>query len=604
MCGFFAIAYKDHKDDLGKVLVNAGKRLSYRGYDSVGAASFDGHGGFKLRKGVGRIEEVAEKLKFEKFKGKRGMLQLRWATFGPPCVKNAQPHTDCSNYLVGAHNGNIVNSPFLAQELKSKGHQIKGENDGEILVHEIEEFLKKEKNLKNAILSGVKELRGDYACVITARDDDKFYAVKNGASLFLGKGKDFICISSDLISILDLTRDVVMLDDGELVEFNWKEYRVSRLSDGKEKKKSFKRVDITPSNVEKGGYAHFMLKEIEESPKKAQELLHLLSWHPSVSEFSHLLSQATHPYLVGAGTSFHAGMLGAYYFNKIAGKVVLPSFAAEFVERFGVGVKREDIVIGITQSGETKDVKNVLDFCKKKRIPFYAIVNVIGSTIARKSRGFLPIACDTEISVPATKTFINQVITLLWLSIKVAKLNNKKPPLKEKTLEKIPKLLTQTINETKRKAKQFARILMEYNDLYCVGYGITYPIALEGALKVKEVTYAHCEGMYSSEFKHGPLSIVTPGYPVIFVTTEKDKDMVLSHINEVKTRGGRILTIGPQDEELKERSNFYIEIPKCNYYIFPILSVIPLQLAAYFMSVRKNLNPDFPRNLSKTLTVD
>ncbi|MDD5528926.1 MAG: SIS domain-containing protein [bacterium] len=365
-----------------------------------------------------------------------------------------------------------------------------------------------------------------------------------------------------------------------------------------------KLVKNIATTAKKGNHKHFMIKEIKESPQKAKELLHLLKKYPSVPKIIDEIYNAENTYITGAGTSFHAGLLGTYYFNKLAHTKTIIAFAAEFVERFGDSFTNKDVLIGISQSGETKDVKNVMDFFEhKKHKKILSIVNVIGSSIAIRSKLFIPLACNTEIAVPATKTFINETITFLYLAMILARKKGITSPITYKDMEKLPDLLAKTIETTESMAKDAAKFLGKTNDFYSVGYGLTYPIALESALKIKETTYAHCEGMYSSEFKHGPISIVTKDYPVMFTVAKPNKNVMLGHINEVLCRGGRVLTVRPEDKDLKKQSNFYIPLPDANPFLTPIIAVIPFQLIAYYLCLQKGYNPDQPRNISKTVTV-
>ncbi|MFA5031617.1 MAG: SIS domain-containing protein [bacterium] len=364
------------------------------------------------------------------------------------------------------------------------------------------------------------------------------------------------------------------------------------------------RKPVVINDAKKVNHNHFMIKEIKESPQKAKELLRLLKKYPSVPKIIDEIYNAENVYITGAGTSFHAGLLGTYYFNKLAHTKTIISFAAEFVERFGNSFAGKDSLIGISQSGETKDVKNVMDFLEHKKYKkILSIVNVIGSSIALRSRLVIPLACDKEIAVPATKTFVNETITFLYLAMTLAKKKGITSQVTYKDMEKLPDLLAETIETTESKAKDAAKFLSKTNDFYSVGYGLTYPIALESALKIKEITYAHCEGMYSSEFKHGPISIVTKNYPVMFTVAKSNKSIMLGHINEVLCRGGKVLAVGPEDKELKKQSNFYIPLPDANQFLTPILAVIPFQLIAYYLCLQKGYNPDQPRNISKTVTV-
>lgn len=605
MCGFFAIVFDEDRDDLGEILVRAAGRLSYRGYDSVGAFAIDSSGNWDLRKAPGKVDEVNEKLKLHELRGYKGLVQLRWATFGTPSVENAQPHTDCDNNLVGAHNGNIVNSPVLRDELIAKGHRVRGQNDGEILVHVVEDALKKTGDMVSAIVEAARILRGDYAYAITKMDERRFFAVKKGSSLFVGVGDGFICASSDQVSILELTRRIIPMNDGEFVEFTHNRYILRHLSDGSEFSREPIVSQLSPETATKGGYPHFMSKEIHEEPQKVAEVVHLMTELDAYDLAAQKILDARRPYIVGSGTSYHAALMGSYFTAKVAGTEIIPSVAAEFPQRHGDTVSGEDILIAVSQSGETKDVIHCVNVFRERtgREDFIGVVNVLGSTLAMKAEPLLPIASDLEISVPATKTFMNQMVLLLYLAFKLAEHKGIEPRYPIPDFERIPELLRETIQRSKPLVEQLIDRIGFVRAIHILGYGITFPIALEGALKIKEVVYTNSEGMHSGEFKHGPLAIVEPGYPVIFVSTVQDRDMMLSHIHEVKTRRGFVVTIAPHDDELKKSSDFYMELPESDYLITPILAVVPLQLLAYRWSVIRGIDPDFPKNISKTLTV-
>ncbi|MGB9823894.1 MAG: glutamine--fructose-6-phosphate transaminase (isomerizing) [Candidatus Hydrothermia bacterium] len=601
MCGFFSIIFSKDNEELGKILTRAGFRLAYRGYDTVGIGYVKENGFSEIRKAPGKIHRVHEDLEFEKIEGKRGTIQLRWATYGAPSYENAQPHFDCHKNLIGAHNGNIVNSPFLRERLINLGHTFKGENDGETLVHVIEEHFSKTEDLKSAILNAYKELKGDYAFSITYVKENKFYAVKKGSSLFLGIGHDFIAVSSDLVALLDITKQIVTLNDGELVEFDEKSYKIYNLNTGEDVTRSPIYTDMDVKNAEKGNYPHFMIKEINEIPEKARNIINFLPEFDKIEEITDEILKARNKFITGSGTSLHAGILGSFYFSQIAKEIFIPVAASEFGERYGNSLEPDDLLLVVTQSGETKDVKNAMDIFEGygKTI---GLINVLGSSIALRCNHVVPVLSDLEISVPATKTFVNQAIALLYLSYALAKKKGLNPP--EIPFSEIPTLLAKTIEISEKYKTEIIKALIPWHDFYVLGYGITYPIALEGALKIKEVVYVHAEGMYSAEFKHGPLSIVEEEYPVIFISTLKDKNMILSHINEVKCRGGKIITIAPEDQELRKESHIFLPLPDTPHYITPLLAVIPMQIIAYYMSVHKGIDPDFPKNISKTLTVD
>lgn len=601
MCGFFSIVFKKDNEELGSILTKAGFRLAYRGYDTVGIGYVKDNGNYEIRKAPGKIHRVYEDLSFEEISGKRGTIQLRWATYGAPSYENAQPHFDCSKKLIGAHNGNIVNSPFLREKLISEGHRFAGENDGETLVHVIEDFFKKSGNLKTAIIETFDTLKGDYAFSITSVDENKFYAVKKGSSLFLGVGDDFIAVSSDLVALLDLTKNVVTLYDGELVEFDEKEYRIFKLPSGEivYREPIFTELDI--KDAEKGNFPHFMIKEIYEIPEKARNIINFLPEFSELRVIADEILKSRKKFITGSGTSLHAAILGSFYLANIAKELFIPVAASEFAERYGNTLESGDLLFVVTQSGETKDVKNAMDVFDEfgKTV---GLINVLGSSIAMRCNHVIPVLSDLEISVPATKTFVNQVIALLYLSIEVAK--RRGLPVPKINFDEIPSLIQKTIQTAEMHKTEIIKALIPWRDFYVLGFGVTYPVALEGALKIKEVVYIHAEGMYSAEFKHGPLSIVEEEYPIIFISTLKDKPMILSHINEVKCRGGKIITVAPEDKELRKESHIFLPIPDGNEYLTPILSVIPMQILAYYMSIHRGIDPDFPKNISKTLTVD
>jgi len=601
MCGFFSIIFEKDNEELGKILTRAGFRLAYRGYDTVGIGYIKENSFAEIRKAPGKIHRVHEDLNFQEISGKRGTIQLRWATYGAPSYENAQPHYDCTKTLIGAHNGNIVNSPFLRENLIKMGHHFNGENDGETLVHLIGEHYHKKHNLKDAIYKAFAELKGDYAFSITALPEDKFYAVKKGSSLFLGVGKGFIAVSSDLVALLDLTKHIVTLNDGELVEFDHKDYKIFNLATGEEIKREPIYTEMDIKDAEKGQFPHFMIKEIYEIPEKARNLINFLPEFPLTEKIIDTILESEKKFITGSGTSLHAAILGSFYFSQLAKEIFIPVAASEFGERFGNTLGKKDLLFVVTQSGETKDVKNAMDIFDGAGKTI-GLINVLGSTIAMRCDFVVPVLSDLEISVPATKTFVNQSIALLYIASRIAHRKGLEVP--DLDLGELPTLLSKTIEIAEKHKEKIIKVLLPWHDFYVLGFGITFPIALEGALKIKEVVYVHAEGMYSAEFKHGPLSIVEEEYPVIFISTLKDKPMILSHINEVKCRGGKIITIAPQDEELMKESHIFLPLPDSPHYITPILAVIPMQIIAYYMSVHKGIDPDFPKNISKTLTVD
>jgi glucosamine--fructose-6-phosphate aminotransferase (isomerizing) len=596
MCGIFGIVTKEEKT-LGPVLTEAGRRLSYRGYDSVGCATINLAGEIDLRKDVGKVDEVAEKYSFIDMSGQRGIMQLRWATFGAPSQINAQPHLDSDGDLVGAHNGNVVNNVELREQFMAEGMTVRSMNDGESCVHAVERYVDQGLDMIAAIRNAYSDLEGDYAFVIGKTDEDVLYAVKKGSGLVAGITEDAMVVSSDLPSILPLTRQVLRVEDGEIVIMHPDHIILRRIDDGSIVERDIEEVDVSMEAVQKGDYPHFMLKEIHEQPVVAQELLHMLDHSKDVDKIVGRMREARTLYLIGCGTSYHACLLGSVYFSRLAGKAAIPVLAPQFIAQYVPALGPDDVGMFVSQSGETKDVINAIEAAQDKGMGILGLVNVIGSTLMRVSEHHLPLVCGYEISVPATKTFTNQVISFLYLALRMGGHDTG-------GLSPLPDLMKETIELTTPQVLGIAPSLADWDDLYCLGYGLTYPMALEGALKLKEITYAHCEGMLSTEFKHGPLSAVYDGYPVLFVAGSENVDLIVSGINEVTCRGARAIVFGEEDSRLRANGDELITLPQANPNWSALLSILPLQLLSYHMSLQRGFDPDFPRNLSKTITVD
>ena len=605
MCGIFG--YVTNKEEsLGPILIEAAQRLTYRGYDSVGAATIN-NGKIDLRKDVGKVDSVAAKYNIAEMRGQRGITQLRWATFGEPSQVNSQPHLDSKGDMVGAHNGNVVNNVELREQFMAEGMTVRSQNDGETCVHAVERYISRGYQFIDAIRLAYGDLQGDYAFVIGRADDDKLYAFKKGSGMVVGLGEGFTCVSSDLPSILPLTRSVIRPQDGEIVTLWADRVEVRSVKDGKLIDRKQETVTETMDAVQKGGYPHFMLKEIHEQAQVARELIHLLDGSPDVQPLVEKMKSARHLYFIGCGTSYHAAMVGSVYFAQLAGRAVTPVLAPQFIAQYAPAVGYEDVGIFVSQSGETKDVLNALEAAEARGMSCFGLANVVGSTLTRATSFCLPLCCGYEISVPATKTFTNQVVTFLYLAYRMAgpstALDNHSLP-SGRMIDRIPELMEQTLEMVAPQIEAIAKDINEWNDMYCLGYGATYPIALEGALKLKEITYAHCEGMLSTEFKHGPLSAVSKGFPIVFAAGPNDVPLIISGINEVKVRGARTIVVAEEDSRLRANGDDLVVIPASDPQVNALLAVLPLQLLSYHMSVMRGFDPDFPRNLSKTLTVD
>jgi glucosamine--fructose-6-phosphate aminotransferase (isomerizing) len=535
--------------------------------------------------------------------GDRAILQLRWATFGAPSYTNAQPHLDSDGGMVGAHNGNVVNNVELRKQFMAEGMTVRSENDGESCVHAVERYTKQGYDMVEAIRRAYDDLEGDYAFVIGMIGEDRLYAIKKGSGLVAGVADGATCIASDLPSVLDITRNIVRLEDGEIITFWADGYEIRKVDDGEVVERQPELVEDTMEAVQKGGYDHFMLKEIHEQSKVAQELFHLLENSTDVDPLIDKLKAARNIYIIACGTSYHAGLLGSVYFSRLAGRASIPVLAPQFIAQYAPAVGPEDVGIFVSQSGETKDVLNAIQAAEAYGMGVLGLVNVVGSSLMRESEYYVPLACGYEISVPATKTFTNQVVGFLYLALRMGGHDTTQ-------LANLPRWIDETIEAVELQIPDVEGKISPWDDLYSLGYGLTYPIALEGALKLKEITYAHCEGMLSTEFKHGPLSAVTEGYPVIFTASPGDVSLIISGINEVTCRGGRAIVIGEEDSRLRANADDLIVIPTVDAsdelrpYVNALLSVLPLQLLSYRISLARGFDPDFPRNLSKTLTVD
>jgi glucosamine--fructose-6-phosphate aminotransferase (isomerizing) len=563
----------------------------------VGCATINTDLTIDLRKDVGKVDEVAKRLGFSEMVGNRGIMQLRWATFGAPSQANAQPHLDSDGDMVGAHNGNVVNNVELRQAFIAEGMTVRSTNDGESCVHAVERYVDRGHDMVSAICHAYQDLEGDYAFVIGKDEEDCLYAIKKGSGLTVGIAEEAVCVSSDLPSILPLTNRIMHMEDGEIVILWHDRVELRSAEDGSLIEREIVTITETMESAQKGGYPHFMLKEIYEQPKVAGELLNLLESSSDVPTIVERLITARNVYLIGCGTSYHACVLGSIYFSRLAGRATIPILAPQFIVQYGTTIGPQDVGIFISQSGETKDVLNAVEIAQQKDMGIFGLVNVIGSTLTRVSEAYLPLACGYEISVPATKTFTNQVIALLFLAYRLG--NHPTTPLTQ-----LPTLMEHSLEVVDPQVSSIEPLLSKWDDLYCLGYGLTYPIALEGALKLKEITYAHCEGMLSTEFKHGPLSAVTEGFPVLFVANPENVPLIISGINETTCRGGLAIAIGEEDPQLRANAQHLIVLPPADPNVNALLSVLPLQLLSYYISLARGHDPDFPRNLSKTLTVD
>jgi glucosamine--fructose-6-phosphate aminotransferase (isomerizing) len=596
MCGIFGIV-TNQEQLLGPILIEAGRKLTYRGYDSVGCATLHRDGSIDLRKDVGKVDDVAEKLGFSIMSGSRGIIQLRWATFGAPSKVNAQPHLDSDGDLVGAHNGNVVNNVELRQQFILEGMIVRSTNDGESCVHAVERYMNQDFDLPKATRLAYHDLAGDYAFVIGRRGEDYLCAITKGSGLVVGLAENATCVSSDLPSVLQLTRRVLRIGDGEMVTLWADRVEIRRVEDGSLVEREAEIITESMEDAQKGGYEHFMLKEIHEQPRAVSELIHLLEDLPHTLHFVERMAGARNLYLVGCGSSYHACLLGSFYLACLARRPALPILAQQFIAQVIPVLEPEDVVVFVSQSGETKDILNAEEAARRKNAQTLALVNVIGSTLTRVTQRYLPLACGYEISAAATKTFSNQVTAFLFIALQMGNLPTA-------GLVNLPLLLEQSLELVEPQIETVKRLVNGWDEFYCLGCGSTYASALEGALKLKEITYIHCEGILSTEFKHGSLTAVQEGYPVLFIAGPEDVRLMISGINEVTCRGGKAIVIGEENPMLKANASHMLVLPKSGPLFNPLVAVLPMQLLAYRLGLARGYDPDYPRNISKTLTME
>ncbi len=596
MCGFFGIVTQSDQA-IGPVLLEAGERLSYGGYDSVGCATITSGGLIDLRKDVGRINTISSHLKFSEMKGQRGIIQLRWATFGAPSQANAQPHLDSNGDLMGAHNGNVVNNVELRREFISEGMTVRSTNDGESCIHAVERYVQRGFSLLEACRKAYHDLDGDFVFVIGNKSEPGLCAVKKGSLLVVGISDSAAYISTEPSCILPLTHKILFLEDGEVIQINAGQVEIRKINDGSLVQREFETINESVEMAQKGGFSHFMMKEIHEQPQAAGALIHLLENSPNAIPMVECMQNARTLYLVGCGSSYHACLLGSMYISWVAGQPSIAVTGQQFAAQYGPALKAGDVAVFVSQSGETRDIIAAEEVARQRGVRTLALVNRIGSSLTRVCERYLPIASGYEISIPATKTFLNESIAFLYLALQMGNV-----PIAG--LSRLPDLLERTLDMVVDPINRLADELVAWPEMYCLGFGLTYPIALEGALKIKQLSYIHCEGLPSSEFKHGPLSAVSQDYPVIFIAGPEDHHRIVSGLNEVNCRGGRAIVIGEENAQLHANANEMITIPEAGTLLNPLLGIIPLQYLAFRLALLRGADPDSPRNLTKTLTVD
>lgn len=590
MCGL--IGYIG-KRNAGKLILNSLKLLEYRGYDSVGIATLFKNS-IDIRKGVGNIEDVNKALNFENMKGNIGIGHTRWSTHGKNSVENAHPHSDCKNEIYVVHNGIIENYKELKNLLKSKGHVFKSETDTEVIPHLIENFLKEGNNFINSTLKCARFLKGEFSVLILSkRLPNCLIAFKKGSPLVVGYGKSENFISSDQISLLKYTNKFSYLDDHEFALIKRNDVKFFNFLTFRRISKRIYKVNSNHSSLSKENFKHFMLKEIKEQPISFRNSL--IQEMENITKITELIKKSKEIFIVACGTSYHASLIGSQIFLKVCdihSNVILGSEFNYMLDN----LNKNSLIIAVSQSGETADVLFPIKKARKKGCNIVSIVNVPNSSIDRESNISIYLNAGPEISVASTKAFTSQLAVFYLLAFL---LSNK---LKEiKKMWEIPLKIQRTILKNEDKIRRISRKLKDSQNIYYIGRGINFPIAMEGSLKMKEISYIHSEGMSAGELKHGTLSLISKGTPVVAISPrDYTYNDTISNIIEAKSRGAYVIGISNENNEFFDE---FIEIPKLNEIFYPILAVIPCQLLAYYTALYKGNEIDKPRNLAKCVTV-
>ncbi|MDP3029685.1 MAG: glutamine--fructose-6-phosphate transaminase (isomerizing) [Deltaproteobacteria bacterium] len=611
MCGI--IGYVGHRRVI-PVLLDSLKMLEYRGYDSAGIAYLK-DGKIKVSRAEGKLENLDLKLN-----GKRdeasftGLGHTRWATHGVPNERNAHPHTDCKNELVVVHNGIIENYFSLRENLKAEGHEFRSDTDTEVLVHLIEKYFAGD--LSEAVARAVREVEGSYALAAMCTQDGVLVAARYQSPLVLGLGEGEYFLASDIPAFLRYTKDVMFLDDGEMVIVRRNGIQIKKAATGEEVKKKAERITWDAAMAEKAGFKHFMLKEIYEQP---QAILNTVRGRVSVEEGEVYLPEIDlsekelkdirRIMLVACGTSWHAALLAKYYLEKWAGLPTEVDLASEFRYR-SLLIDGDTLTVLISQSGETADTLAGLRIAKEKGSQIISICNVLGSTVSRESHGTIYTHAGPEIGVASTKAFTSQLTALYLLTIYLGRvrgvISKEKARLMIKDVIDLPPLLEDNIKNIHAAVKELALEFYKKRDFLYLGRNYMFPIALEGALKLKEISYIHAEGYAAGEMKHGPIALIDEAMPVVALAPSSPVyDKVLSNVLEVVARRGIVITLADEgDKKVADIATHTLFLPKVSEEMAPILYTVPLQLLAYEIAVLRGCDVDQPRNLAKSVTVE
>jgi glucosamine--fructose-6-phosphate aminotransferase (isomerizing) len=612
MCGI--VGYIGSKEAY-PILIKGLKRLEYRGYDSAGVALIDGD--LKLYKSYGKVADLEKYVEGKDLGGALGIAHTRWATHGEPNHVNAHPHFSENKGLAIIHNGIIENYASLREELIKRGHNFQSETDTEVLIHLIEDVKKEEKvDLVEAVRIALNMVVGAYAIAIVSKDNPNIIvAARKGSPLVIGIGKEEFFLASDPTPIVEYTKEVVYLDDEEIAVIPRKGKLELKTIKNKKKTPYVQTLEMNLTTLEKGGYDHFMLKEIYEQPASVRDSMRGRI-HTDIGtvtlggiiDYEERMAKAGRMIMVACGTSWHAALVGEYLFEDIARIPVEVEYGSEFRYRNPI-ITEDDIVIAISQSGETADTLAAIRLAKEKGATVLGICNVVGSSIARETHAGSYTHAGPEIGVASTKAFTAQVTVLTIMALRMALLKGRIEKnrflMLINELENIPAKVEETL-KTNQVILEISKIFTYARNFLYLGRGYNFPVALEGALKLKEISYIHAEGYPAAEMKHGPIALIDKEMPVVVIATKKGNyDKVVSNIEEIKARNGKIIAVVNQgDKNVRKLADYIVEIPDTEDIFSPLLTTIPLQLLAYHIAVRRECEVDMPRNLAKSVTVE
>ncbi len=612
MCGI--VGYIGKRNAL-PVIIDGLKRLEYRGYDSAGFTILNDNDVYITVKKAGRVADLEESIDYNKYIGNIGIGHTRWATHGEPTDVNAHPHFCMEETIILVHNGIIENYKSIKQKLESEGYKFKTETDTEILANLINYNYKNTKDFVKAVQLSLAGVEGTYgiACLCN-NEKDKIIAARKGSPLLLGVGEEEFIIASDASAVLSYTRNVIYLNDGEMAIVT-KNSHILRTIEDVEILRDIEVLDLQLEQIEKGGYDHFMLKEICEQPESIQNTFRgRINFDTGVAKLGGLekvlpqMLNAKRFIITACGTAWHAGLIGEYLIEQYCRIPVEVEYASEFRYRRPI-INRDDVIIAISQSGETADTLAALREAKKFGATTIGIVNVIGSTIAREVDAGTYIHAGPEIGVASTKAFTSQLMSLALITMMLAR---EKSTLFSATLREMAQELKQIPEKIKRMVerkdeyKLVAESFKDSKNFYYLGRGVNFPVALEGALKLKEISYIHAEGYPAAEMKHGPIALIDENMPVVFIAPkDRTYDKIISNIEEVKSRKGRIIALASEDDEnIKNYADYILRVPRTLGLFAPIINIIPLQFLSYYIAVMRGNDVDKPRNLAKSVTVE